>query len=259
MHILQIGYNSIHDSSYKADFSEGTEGYMLIIMKTPALFELYGEKSIAERDSIVIYDKRTPHCYSAIGDIFINDWIHFDTDYDAEFFKSLNIPLNSIIRFGDVDFISSLIRNLCSEFYSVNPKRNEMLDCLLKAMLIKTSEMIEASSLAKFSSPHYAKLLNLREKIYDNPQEKWTLDMLCGEVNMSRSYFQSVYRDTFGITCIADVISCKINHAKEILKTTNMSVGQISEECGYDNEEHFMRQFKKNTGLTPTSYRKKYK
>ena len=137
MHIIQIGYNSIHDRGYRADYPDGTQGYMLIVLKTPAVFELYGEKNLAESNSIVIYDKKTPHCYSAVGDIFINDWIHFDTDYDADFFKSLNLPLNSIIRFGDVDFISSIIRNLCSEFYSVNPKRNEMLDCLLKAMLIK--------------------------------------------------------------------------------------------------------------------------
>ncbi len=259
MHIIQIGYNSIHDRGYRADYPDGTQGYMLIVLKTPAVFELYGEKNLAESNSIVIYDKKTPHCYSAVGDIFINDWIHFDTDYDADFFKSLNLPLNSIIRFGDVDFISSIIRNLCSEFYSVNPKRNEMLDCLLKAMLIKASEMIAVSSLTKFSNPHYAKLVKLREKIYENPQNKWSVDTLCSEMNMSRSYFQLIYRETFGITCISDVISCKINYAKEILTATNLSISQTAEECGYDNEEHFMRQFKKNTGLTPSAYRKKYK
>lgn len=259
MHILHIGYNSIHDRSFRADRPDGTEGYLLIVLKTPAVFELYGEKNIADRNSIVIYDKNTPHCYSALEDVFINDWIHFDTDYDTDFFKSLNIPLNSIIKFGDVDFISSIIRNLSSEFYSVNPKRNEMLDCLLKAMLIKTSEMMAVSSLTKFSNPHYGKLLNLREKIYKNPKNKWSVDTLCREMNMSRSYFQLIYRETFGITCISDVINCKINYAKNILTTTNLSIGQISEECGYDNDEHFMRQFKKHIGVTPSEYRKKYK
>lgn len=258
MHILNIGYNSIHDRSFHTNRPDGTQGYLLIVLKSSAVFELYGKKNIAESNSIVIYDKHTPHCYYATQDIFIMDWIHFDTDYDTEFFKSLSLPLNSIIRFGDVDFISSIIRNICSEFYSVNPKRNEMLDCLLKAMLIKTSEMIAVSSLTRFSNPHYAALMNLREKIYQNPSLRWSVDMMCGEMNMSRSYFQLIYRETFGITCISDVINCKINHAKNILTTTNLSISRISEECGYDNEEHFMRQFKKHTGLTPSAYRKKY-
>ncbi|HCR73618.1 MAG TPA: AraC family transcriptional regulator [Ruminococcus sp.] len=259
MHILHIGFNSIHDRSFRTERPEGTEGYMLIVLKTPAVFELYGEKNIVDRNSIVIYDKHTPHCYYAIEDVFVNDWIHFDTDYDTDFFRSLDLPLNSIIKFGDVEFISSIIRNLCSEFYSVNSKRNEMLDCLLKTMLIKTSEMISVSSLTKFSNPHYGKLFSLREKIYKNPQYKWTVDELCHEMNMSRSYFQLIYRQTFGITCISDVINCKINHAKNILTTTNLSINETAEECGYDNNEHFMRQFKKHTGVTPSEYRKKYK
>ncbi|HBN10905.1 MAG TPA: AraC family transcriptional regulator, partial [Ruminococcus sp.] len=100
---------------------------------------------------------------------------------------------------------------------------------------------------------------SLREKIYKNPQYKWTVDELCHEMNMSRSYFQLIYRQTFGITCISDVINCKINHAKNILTTTNLSINETAEECGYDNNEHFMRQFKKHTGVTPSEYRKKYK
>lgn len=259
MHIMHIGYNSIHDRSFNVNRKDGTEGYLIIVLKTPAVFELYGEKNIVSENSIVIYDKRTPHCYSAIEDIFINDWIHFDTDYDTDFFKSLNFPLNSIIKFGDIDFISDIIRNLYIEFYSSNIKRNEMLDCLMKVMLIKISEMMSVSSLTKFSNQHYGKLLNLREKIYKNPSQKWSVDLLCNEMNMSRSYFQLIYRETFGITCISDVINCKIEYAKKMLTTTNLSVSEISEECGYENEEHFMRQFKKHTGVTPTAYRKKYK
>ena len=104
MHILHIGFNSIHDRSFRTERPEGTEGYMLIVLKTPAVFELYGEKNIVDRNSIVIYDKHTPHCYYAIEDVFVNDWIHFDTDYDTDFFRSLDLPLNSIIKFGDVKY-----------------------------------------------------------------------------------------------------------------------------------------------------------
>ena len=63
MHIMHIGYNSIHDSSFRVDRPDGTEGYLLIVLKTPAVFELYGEKNIVSENSIVIYDKKTPHCY----------------------------------------------------------------------------------------------------------------------------------------------------------------------------------------------------
>ena len=52
------------------------------------------------------------------------------------------------------------------------------------------------------------------------------------------------------------MISGKIEKAKEILSETGCTVSQVAAMCGYDNEEHFMRQFKKVVGITPTKYRK---
>ena len=74
---------------------------------------------------------------------------------------------------------------------------------------------------------------------------------------MSRSYFQHIYREIFGVSCISDVINGKIEKAKVILSETSCTVSQAAAMCGYDNEEHFMRQFKKLVGVTPTVYRKK--
>ena len=102
-------------------------------------------------------------------------------------------------------------------------------------------------------------LVRLREKIYANPQEKWSVEMLCSELNMSRSYFQLIYRETFGMTCIADVINCKMNRARDLLTSTSYTISHIAQLCGYDNEEHFMRQFKKNNGVTPTVFRREHR
>jgi AraC family transcriptional regulator of arabinose operon len=52
------------------------------------------------------------------------------------------------------------------------------------------------------------------------------------------------------------VIACKIPYAKTSLAATGGTVREIATLCGYENEEHFMRQFKREVGLTPTEYRK---
>jgi len=80
---------------------------------------------------------------------------------------------------------------------------------------------------------------------------------MAADVSMSRSYFQHIYREVFGVSCMTDVISGKIEKAKEILSETACTVSQVAAMCGYENEEHFMRQFKKIVGVTPTGYRKK--
>lgn len=233
--------------------------YMLILLKTAASFTLGGMKVKAPADSVIIYDSSCVQEYSADGGFLICDWLCFDFDGETDFFESLELPMNTLIRYADAEFISGLIRNIATEFYSGGSRHLKIVDSLMKTLLIKVSETNERRNTApqQNAEPHYSSLNELREKIYRNPQLKWNVDTMAADVNMSRSYFQHIYRNVFGVSCISDVINSKIEKAKEILSETSCTVAQVAAMCGYDNEEHFMRQFKKIVGVTPTYYRKK--
>ena len=132
-----------------------------------------------------------------------------------------------------------------------------MLDSLMRMLLIKAADSSgRRDTVQQSADPHYSSLVDLRAKIYRNPQLKWNVDTMAADVNMSRSYLQHIYREVFGVSCISDVISSKIEKAKELLTETSCTVSQVAFMCGYDNEEHFMRQFKKLVGMTPTRYRR---
>jgi AraC family transcriptional regulator of arabinose operon len=226
-------------------------------MKSGGIFCLDGKDVRAESDTVVVYDGETKEEYGADGEIFVCDWIRFDTSGDSEFFDALEIPSGVLLRYTDAEFISSTIRNIEDEFYSVRNKRAKMIDSLLKALLIKISESVPTREIVRQNADPYSLMLTeLREKIYRTPQLKWNVDSMAADVNMSRSYFQRIYHELFGVSCMSDVISSKIEKAKEVLTGTTCTVNQVAAMCGYDNEEHFMRQFKKIVGMTPTAYRK---
>ena len=133
----------------------------------------------------------------------------------------------------------------------------KIIDIMMKTLLFKSAERSLNSEIMESAvDPHYNSLVELREKIYRNPQMKWNVDSMAAVVNMSRSYFQHIYREIFGVSCMTDVINGKIEKAKEILSETGCTVSQVAAMCGYENDEHFMRQFKKIVGVTPTVYRK---
>ena len=44
--------------------------------------------------------------------------------------------------------------------------------------------------------------------------------------------------------------------AKKLLSGTPLSVTEIAEKCGYSSYVYFAKQFRKNTGMTPSDYRK---
>jgi len=258
MNIRCIGCNSVYGSEYRVSRKADKGEYMLILTKNSAVFTIEGKRVRLPSETLILYNDETVREYSSDGGFFVCDWVCFDTDGDSEFIESLELSFNQPIRFSDCEFISVLIRNIASEYYSMSGRRVKMIDTLMKTMLIKVSESSgRRDNSQTVVDPHYSALIELREKIYRNPQMKWNVDAMASDANMSRSYFQHIYREVFGVSCISDVISGKIEKAKEILSETSCTVSQVSSMCGYDNEEHFMRQFKKIVGVTPTKYRKK--
>lgn len=262
MHILEIGYHSLLRQDDHVSEPAGMDGKLLLLASAPTDLLAAGQPMHAEPGDAVIFTEKTPLRIAPAGEDLLYDWMLFAPGSDSSFYQALQIPENTLLRFGDTAFLTVLLEQLCAEFYASNAKRSDMISCLMKALLIRIAETggpISSQQAAANSDPHYPELVRLREKIYANPQEKWSVEMLCSEVNMSRSYFQLIYRETFGMTCIADVINCKMNRARELLTSTSYTISHIAQLCGYDNEEHFMRQFKKNNGVTPTVFRREHR
>jgi len=262
MQILEIGYQTMLEAGQTVFRPDGLDGTLLLLTHAPMKLEIGENVLHAEAGDAVIVGEKTALRYAPAERDLLCDWVLFETASDLNFYEALQIPENTLLRFGDTLFLSSMLQQLCAEFYASNVRRSDMIECLLKALLIRVAETggpVNTKNTQGSSEPHYAELVRLREKIYLNPQEKWSVDVLYSEVNMSRSYFQLIYRETFGVTCIADVINCKMNRARDLLTTTSYTISHIAQLCGYDNEEHFMRQFKKNNGVTPTVYRREHR
>lgn len=251
MNIISLGWNCIYDGRYCYN-SEPENMYLLVMAKS----RIKINDCIMPKNTLIIYDGTAYINYSAADDFLVCDWICFEADNDNDFLDA-ELDFNMPIVSSDSDFISQIIRNITAEFYSMNGRRIKMLDFMMKTLLMKAAEnCIYRDNTQSVAEPHYSSLTELREKIYRNPQIKWNVDTMAADVNMSRSYFQHIYKQTFGVSCMTDVISGKIEKAKEILSETGCTVSQVAAMCGYDNEEHFMRQFKKIVGVTPTVYRK---
>ncbi|MBR1723503.1 MAG: helix-turn-helix transcriptional regulator, partial [Ruminococcus sp.] len=75
-------------------------------------------------------------------------------------------------------------------------------------------------------------------------------------VHISAPYLQELYKKAFGISCMNDVIECRIAYAKSLLVISDMRIEEIATRCGYKSLIHFSRQFRKITGSSPTEWRR---
>ncbi|WP_168120568.1 helix-turn-helix transcriptional regulator [Paenibacillus sp. HB172176] len=255
MQLVRIGYHHRHDANFRIHRPGGSGDYLLLLLKSPALFFFGNREVAAERDSFILYDKHVPQSYRALGSVFSNDWFHFQmNEEEIRFLETLDIPRNQLVQIGNARELSLLINQLCYEMYTGSRNRMDTLETSLKLFFLKLSNSIHEPGLNRGNS-HYHKLSIFRSKIYNQPFLPWTIDCLANDLSMSRSSFQHLYKHYFGVSPVADVIASRIERAKYLLSTTDIAIARIAEMCGYNTETHFMRQFKKATGVTPTCFR----
>lgn len=255
MYINSIGYNHVHDGDFKIQMPQGSEDYLVLLVKTPAIFTIDGEDVITQKNSFMLYKKGTPHFYRAYGTQFSNDWFDFVlSEEEFEYIKSLDIPFDKVIPLGDINDLSLIIKNMCFEKYSANKYKEDTIQLYMRLFFLKLSEKINAIEDNNTSSL-YEKMSVIRANIYIMPYNEWNVEGMAHSLTMSKSYFQHLYKQIFNTTVIEDVIKSRIEHAKYLLATTDISVIKIAEMCGYTCTAHFMRQFKSRTGMTATQYR----
>lgn len=70
------------------------------------------------------------------------------------------------------------------------------------------------------------------------------------------AYLAKIFKREMGQSIGNYLMERRVERAKELLITTNMSIADIAVEIGYDNFSYFSRMFKKKTGYAPKEYKK---
>ena len=95
------------------------------------------------------------------------------------------------------------------------------------------------------------------EYISEHFGEQITLDDIAKEMHLAPTYFSTLFSKTLGVTFISYLSTVRMNYAKQLLVYSDKSVTRICFECGFSSLSHFLREFKKQNGITPTEFRKK--
>ncbi len=100
------------------------------------------------------------------------------------------------------------------------------------------------------------------EKVIDYVMEHYSsaieIETLANLVCLSISQFERKFKSTFGVSPLKYVSMVRIQAACQALAATDARISRISSENGFYDLSHFNRQFRSQTGMSPSAYRKKY-
>lgn len=251
MKIDNIGYNYTHNESFYIHRPKGSTDYLIVLFKSDAVVD----DVVVNAGSLIIYERGTPQFYKAFGEVFCNDWIHFSlAQAEADRLIEFGIVFNKPLYLGNISDLSEIIRRISSEFFSDNLQKQWTMQMYFSILMLKISERSVKNSRTQSKISRFDEL---RSAIYSTPSNDWNVEKLAEETALSKSRFQHLYKQIYGTTVISDIISSRIEHAKHLLLTTDISVKSIAERCGYSNDVHFVRQFKQRTGVTPGQFKRK--
>jgi len=169
--------------------------------------------------------------------------------------------LELLPRLGTIDpLIEHLLLSVRDVLEEEDTAATLYVDYLVRAI---AARLIRAhSSATRMDSPKQV-CAKLGQRQFDraidfmqsNLDRSINLAAIAGAASLSPSHFTRQFRTTVGMAPHQYLVHLRIEHAKRLLTQTNLPIVEIAFACGFANQEHLSRLFKRSCNMTPGTYR----
>lgn len=159
---------------------------------------------------------------------------------------------------GADPFMQDTLLSIYQQQENAGCYHDEIISHLFQAML--TYCMQNYRDTLKFlycGTPLQGKMLEILNYMFENYQHI-TLKGLAQHFGYSESYLCRLFRSSTGDSFSTIMRNFKLNRAQKLLQTTNLKLDDICESIGYSDATQFIRDFKKQYGITPAKYRREF-
>ncbi|GGN96952.1 helix-turn-helix domain-containing protein [Saccharibacillus kuerlensis] len=254
--LINCGCRFTHREGITIERQNGAGNYAFVFFRSRAEVMINGRSEQAESNSYILFSPDMPHAYRDLERPFVNDWFHCEGEGLGELLKQLDFPMNRIVAAADPFIVPRHVLELQNAEREQGPHHDRIVDLELQSLFTKLSNALAREAVSTRAERYAEVLYRLRGELYGSPDVRLRVEELAARASLSKSYFQHLYKELFGCSVVTDMIRGRIEYAKYLLSSTGLSVGEVGGLCGYENETHFMRQFKQFAGMTPLGYRK---
>ena len=201
--------------------------------------------------SLVLLDCYLPHRYGTDTGWEIY-WIHFDGRMARDTFEAVAQTRRQVILPKNTYHAAHALERIYTMFH-VDKRISEAL--ISKDITSIVTEFLVFELPEEGVPEHSTRIEEVLSYINEHIDQPLTLESLAQRVSLSPFYFSRVFRKETGYTLREYLINTRINAARFYLRTTELSLKEISYRCGYGSDSTFCTTFKRITGMTPLEYR----
>ncbi|MEE1012806.1 MAG: AraC family transcriptional regulator [Clostridia bacterium] len=255
MEILLI--KSLYPEKQGIDFFRPTIGdeYIFIHFVTPV--NLYHGEQVTKvlPGGCVFFERNKPQHFASPDCDLLHDWFHADVSF-RKLLEKYDIQFNKVYY---PEHSSDITHAVCEMELECMQRRSfyqAVVQATAEKMLAQLARAADHTQRTNLPPEKWEQLLEVRAQIHMQFDKDWTVEEMAQLANLSESRFYAVYKQAFGISPLKELCRIRTQRAQTLLLRDNCSVSEAAEYAGYKNLYHFIRQFKKITGVTPGQYKK---
>jgi AraC family transcriptional regulator of arabinose operon len=180
-------------------------------------------------------------------------WCHFTARIGQfDLFELIDVPF--CLDVIDQEQLSRQFEELISlhttRSLSARIREKAIILELIASYLEQVSDKTAASTSFNFERP-----IKIRRYIEEHLHQALTVEALAHAFYLHPNYFIKYFKKHFGVSPLRYINRKRMETAKYLLKTTNLSIKEIAERIGFEELNYFSRAFKKETSLSPSEFR----
>lgn len=221
-------------------------------------FDNSEQDTVVTAGQMVIYRPKEPQRYVYYGSEQTQVyWVHFTGNNVTNILRYYGITNQMrVLPTGTAFEYARLFKQMILELQRCQDHYPELLTLLLLQLFITMHRQITREHTVK--NEYLDKEMGHAMKYFnDNYATEINIEEYAASRGMSVSWFIRNFKQYTHTTPMQYLVARRITNAQMLLETTNDPISEIGRIIGYDNPLYFSRIFKKQTGMSPSEYRKR--
>lgn len=172
--------------------------------------------------------------------------------FELSFSKIPDILPLGVYRCADKTAVENALSEITEEFIVQNKYFEEKLSLLSQNLFITLSRSIEKES------DRDKVLKALVKDIHQNfLYDKTDVESYAEKLGISKDRLSVIFKKKYGLPPYKYQLMLKMDYATDLLLHTDLSIGEIAEKLGFQNQLYFSTSYKKQVGVSPSEMRKR--
>lgn len=215
-----------------------------------------GEVTKIGENSMFFIPAYCPHEYHAIGEGgWYLDWIAFSGDQVSVLFDKWKLNKFTHIPNCDTDRLRRIMTKMYYTIKSDKLYGNHYASAQLYDLLIEYRKIAD-NRLSSFYTAQSVALAEVLQYIEEHYADQIKLCDLAAIAGVSEQHLCRLFKKNFQLRPMEYLAQVRVQHAKDLLVYSDKTIGEISDEVGFQDGSYFSVVFKRYENMTPGEYRK---